>query len=72
MDAQQSPIPTATRVVRRTPRAGPQRVAYFWETFPDDHVHYVPFAGRGSVAQIDIATLQKRVPNNIERTDWGS
>ena len=164
MDAQQSPIPTATRVVRRTPRAGPQRVSGdicvlgagiagisaaleaarlgrkviivdalpalggqavnsiigtfcgFWEAFPDDHVHYVPLgslvpagaanliavgrcidadsaalssvrvmgpciamgaaaahaldlAGRGSVAQIDMASLRRRVHDNIERTD---
>ncbi|MEZ5668725.1 MAG: FAD-dependent oxidoreductase [Alphaproteobacteria bacterium] len=89
---------------------------YVWETFDEDHVHYVPFAamiapeadnmvavgrcidgdpaalssvrvmgpciamgtaaahaldlaGSGSVHQIDIAALQDRVRDNLERTD---
>jgi flavin-dependent dehydrogenase len=89
---------------------------YVWESFPDDHVHYVPFdslvpaeadnivaagrcidgdsaalssvrvmgpciamgaaaahaldlAGSGSVPQIDIAALRRRVRDNVERVD---
>lgn len=91
---------------------------YAWQTFPEDHVHYIPLgslipedadnlcaagrcidadlaalssvrvmgpcmamgaaaahaldlAGAGSVQQIDIGALQKRLSDNLDRTDGG-
>ena len=67
---------------------------YVWQTFPEDHVHYIPLgslssvrvmgpciamgaaaahaldlAGSGSVHQIDLKSLKKRVNDNVARAD---